>query len=76
MCVENPDGDKYKKTSNKLNLKTYRNGFIINDEPFRSIDDPKNQKFMEEVKKGYIPQELVDQGMKDLGIALDQRYIR
>jgi hypothetical protein len=73
MCVENPDGDKYKKTDNKLHLKTYRNGFIIDDGPFRSLEDPKNQKFMNEVKKGYIPQELVDQGMKNLGIALDQR---
>ena len=73
MAVENPNGDKYKNTSNKINLKTYRNGFIINDQPFRGLDDPKNQKFMDEVTKGYIPQELVDAGMKDLAIAMDKR---
>ena len=73
MAVENPNDAKYKNLNNKLHLKAYRNGFIINDGPFRSLEDPKNQKFMDEVKKGYIPQELVDQGMKDLGIALDQR---
>ena len=64
MAVENPDSDKYKNTSNKINLKTYANGFIINDEPFRNIEDPKNQKFLDEVMKGFIPQELVDAGMK------------
>ncbi len=73
MCVENKDSETYKNLSNKLHLKTYRNGFIINDGPFRSLEDPNNQKFMNEVKKGYIPQELVNQGIKDLGIALGQR---
>lgn len=73
MCVENPNEDKYKKTENKIHLKTYRNGFIVNDGPFRSLDDPVNQKFMNEVNKGYIPREFIDQGIKDLGIALDQR---
>ena len=73
MAVENPDSDKYKNTSNKINLKVYNNGFIINDQPFRGLDDPKNQKFMDEVNKGYIPQELVDAGMKDLAIAMDKR---
>jgi len=57
-----------------LNIITYRNGFKINDGPFRSLEDPANQKFMADVKKGYIPQELVDQGLTDLGITLQERY--
>lgn len=51
----------------------YKNGFKINDGPFRSLEDPANQKFMADIKKGYIPQELVDQGLSDLGITLQER---
>lgn len=79
LCVENPDDLKnkndfegYSRTENKLNLFVYKNGFKINDGPFRSLEDPANQKFMNDVKKGYIPQELVDQGLTDLGITLQE----
>jgi hypothetical protein len=30
---------------------------------------------MADIKKGYIPQELVDQGLTDLGITLQERYL-
>jgi len=81
LCVENPDKPKndyegYSQTSNKLNLFLFRNGFKINDGPFRSLEDPANKKFVADVKKGYIPQELVDQGLTDLGIVLQERYIK
>jgi hypothetical protein len=57
MCVWNKDSKNYKKLDNKLNLKTCRNGFIMNDGPFRNSEDPNNQKFLNEVKNWYIPQE-------------------
>ena len=35
----------------------------------------ENKEFMDEVNKGYIPQELVKKGIKNLGIALeDKKY--
>ena len=83
MCVENPEEDwmdKMKKKSNdkegydqsenKIKLTVYKNGFQIDDGQFRDVKEPVNKKFMDEVEKGYIPQELVDQGYKNLAIAL------
>lgn len=62
LNVENPD--------DKIELTVYKNGFKINNEDFRDISNPENEKFMDEVNKGYIPQELVNKGYKTLGIAL------
>lgn len=81
LAVENPleknygknDVEGYGKSKNKLKLTVYKNGFIIDDGPFRPITEPINQKFMAEIKKGYIPDELVKKGYKDLGIALDSK---
>ena len=78
IAVENPEEDdwlkkvkkhddkeKYGKTKNKLKLTVYKNGFIIDDGEFRNKDEPANKKFMEEVEKGYIPNELVKKGNKN-----------
>jgi UBX domain-containing protein 1 len=51
----------------------YKNGFSVDDGPFRDISVPENKKFMDEVEKGYIPQELVDQGKTELAIALEDK---
>ena len=83
IAVENPEDDwynkmkkydnkdKYDKTKNKLKLAIYKNGFIIDDGEFRNKNEPENKKFMEDVEKGYIPQELVKKGITDLGIEMD-----
>ena len=63
--------EEYDKSKHKLRLKVYKNGFIINNEPFRSIDDTLNKKFLSEIEKGYIPQEYRDKGFKDLSVALE-----
>ena len=79
MSVENPDDDNqnnednFKKQENRIKLTAYKNGFQIDDGEFRPLTDQKNQKFMDEVNKGFIPQELVDKGYKNLGIALDDK---
>eukprot|EP00386_Alphamonas_edax_P007014 GDKI01022979.1.p1 GENE.GDKI01022979.1~~GDKI01022979.1.p1 ORF type:complete len:248 (+),score=85.93 GDKI01022979.1:125-868(+) len=36
----------------------YRNGFTINDGPFRPSTDPENAKFIKEILAGYAPAEL------------------
>lgn len=38
---------------------------------FRNKNEPANKKFMEEIEKGYIPNELVKKGITDLGIEMD-----
>lgn len=85
IAVENPEDNAWEKlqkkedrqgfdkTKNRINLKVYRNGFIVDNGPFRPLSDPENQKFFQSVEKGYIPQELVNQGYKDLGIALEKK---
>ena len=44
------------KTDVKITL--YNNGFQIDDEEFRDYEAPENKKFIEEMKSGYVPQEL------------------
>ena len=64
---------KYDRTKNKIKLVVYKNGFILNSGRFRDRSIPENNKFMKEVEKGNIPQEIVDQGITDLGILLINR---
>ena len=83
IAVENPedewmnkmkkyhDKEKFDKTINKCKLAIYKNGFILDDGEFRNKNEPANKKFMEEVEKGYIPNELVKKGITDLGIEMD-----
>jgi len=40
-------------------LKMWSNGFSINDGPLRDFRDPANQSFLEDIKRGQLPEELV-----------------
>jgi UBX domain-containing protein 1 len=72
--AKNPnDKEAYDKTENKIKLTVWKNGFQIDDGLFRDVSIPENKKFMDEVEKGYIPQELVAQGKKELAIALEDK---
>ena len=83
IAVENPQDDwldkmkkydnkeRFDKTKNKLKLSLYKNGFIMDNGEFRNKNEPANKKFMEEIEKGYIPNELVKKGITDLGIEMD-----
>ena len=84
IAVENPQDDwldkmkkydnkeRFDKTKNKLKLSLYKNGFIMDNGEFRNKNEPANKKFMEEIEKGYIPNELVKKGITDLGIEMDE----
>jgi len=63
----------FEQTKNKINVILYKNGFILNNGPFRDKSIPENRQFMDEVEKGLIPQELIKKGIKDLGILLENR---
>ena len=65
--------NKFENTKNKIKVIMYKNGFILNNGQFRDKSIPENRKFMEEVEKGLIPQELINKGIKDLGILLENR---
>ena len=47
------------KTSKKYKITLYKNGFIINHGKFREKSIPENHKFMKEIEKGMIPEELI-----------------
>jgi hypothetical protein len=64
---------KFEKTKNKVNLIVYKNGFILNNGPFRDRAIKENEEFMEQVERGVIPHELMDKGISSLGILLINR---
>lgn len=39
----------------------YRNGFTVNDGPFRRLDDPDNAEFLGDLARGVVPRELHEQ---------------
>lgn len=67
------DKEGFEKIKDKIKLTVYKNGFQVDDGPFRDVNEPNNKKFMAEVEKGYIPQELVEKGFKELGIAIEDK---
>ena len=71
--MPNYTDDKFRKTKNKIKVTLYKNGFIVNNGPFRDKSIPENNLFMEEVEQGLIPQEITKKGIYDLGILLENR---
>ena len=51
----------------------YKNGFILNNGPFRDRTIQENSEFLAEVEKGFIPQEFIRKGIIELGILLVNR---
>jgi UBX domain-containing protein 1 len=39
----------------------YRDGFIVDDGPYRRLDDPDNSEFLTSLARGITPRELVDE---------------
>ena len=71
--VEMENDNKFKRTKNKIKLVVYKNGFILNNGPFRERCFQENSEFLDSVEKGNIPQELIKKGINDLGILLINR---
>ena len=70
LNVENRDDeDGYKKQRHQFKITKWRNGFQIDDGEFRDFSSEENKQFMEEIDKGYVPQEFIKKGMKEVGIA-------
>lgn len=52
----------------------YRNGFIVNNGPFRPTSDPINKKFVDDILSGVAPAELVPAGSdKPLDLKVNDR---
>ena len=65
--------EQFEKTTNKVKVTLYKNGFILNNGPFRERTVPENEEFLEQMGRGVIPHELLEEGINDLGILLVNR---
>ena len=71
--IEMENDANFRKTKNKIKLVVYKNGFILNNGPFRDRTVQENSEFLAEVEKGFIPQEFIRKGIIELGILLINR---
>ena len=39
-------------------MTVYRNGFTVDNGPFRALDDPENAEFLQDMAQGVVPREL------------------
>jgi len=69
----NESEKKFQNTKTKIKVILFKNGFILNAGPFRDINIPENKKFIEQVQRGVIPHELLNKGIDDLGILIENR---
>ena len=68
---ERPDG------VTDLTIILWRNGFQLGEDgEFKDKDDPKNQKFIEELKEGIVPTELRQKYPKGLSVALEDKITK
>jgi len=56
-----------------VNVTWYRNGFTVNDGPFRPTSDPLNKKFMDEMAAGRCPSELQGASDQPVHVALHDK---
>jgi len=66
------DDDK-EKPEHTCKITLYRNGFMVDDGPFRNYTDPENKKFMDELNKNYVPAELRAKYPKGLKVGIKDR---
>jgi UBX domain-containing protein 1 len=50
----------------------YRNGFVVDDGPYRRLDDPSNAEFLRSLAAGVTPRELLSEGDVTVGL-IDKR---
>ncbi len=46
---------------------------MVGDGPLRDYNTPDNQKFMKELKEGYVPTEISKNYKGSIGVDLDER---
>ncbi|KAJ8904657.1 hypothetical protein NDN08_001175 [Rhodosorus marinus] len=60
QVVEDANGDGPREVNYRLTF--WRDGFTVEDGPFRRYDDPANRRFLEEIERGFVPAELRSAG--------------
>ncbi|XP_075217320.1 NSFL1 cofactor p47 [Lycorma delicatula] len=57
--VASPSDSQVGRQSNEVTLKLWREGFSVDEGPLRHYNDPANREFLDYVKRGLVPLELV-----------------
>lgn len=53
LAIDHPDdNDNKKRGEPNVYITVYSNGFVINDGPFRSLDDEKNRNALKSIQEG------------------------
>ncbi|VDL91559.1 unnamed protein product [Schistocephalus solidus] len=55
-------------------VKMWQNGFSLDDGPLRPYSDPESQEFMECIKRGQIPRELVSSSNTEVHVLLEDHH--
>ena len=61
-----------KKKNNYLNC-IFKNGFILDNEPFRDLSTTENKIFLKDIEKGIIPNELKKEGIDKNNLEVESR---
>ena len=62
----------FEKAKTKIKITLFKNGYILDDGPFKDKSIPENKLFLEQIEKSVIPKELLKKG-NNLGIILENR---
>ena len=63
--------DQKLESKKEIILKMWRNGFSVNDGPLREYSDPANKSFLESIKKGQVPKELISSTRGHVDLAME-----
>ena len=68
--INNP---KFENKKTIIKIVIYKNGYILNNGEFKDIMFDENKKFLREIEKGDIPIELIEKGIMNTEILLENR---
>lgn len=63
----------FKNGKTIIKIVVYQDGFIVNNGEFKDLSLFENKRFLEEIERGNIPNELIKKGIMDIEILLEKR---
>ena len=69
----NKQKNNSKETQKKVKIILYKNGFVLNNGPFRDLNTTENKIFLADAEKGLIPDELKKRGIDKNSLVIENR---
>ena len=69
----NNQKNSLKEAQKKVKIIIYKNGFILNNGPFRDLSTTENKIFLADAEKGLIPDELKKEGIDKNNLVVENR---